>query len=113
MDCKSVLYHPVSGEETSLLDLFDRIEAMPMVFEKPSEHIILEKPGSRIFMVDKEHQLVSLGSGHVELTNWGVTIYQGSQTFRLQLEEIRYISVEQKDRKSTRLNSSHVAISYA
>lgn len=95
MDCKSVLYHPVSGEETSLLDLFDRIEAMPMVFEKPSEHIILEKPGSRIFMVDKEHQLVSLGSGHVELTNWGVTIYQGSQTFRLQLEEIRYISVEQ------------------
>lgn len=95
MDYRSRLIDPRSREEVSLMDLYDKICGMPMVFEKPKEKILLEKPGSRVNMVTKEHQLADLDRGHAELTDSCLTIYQGSQRFRFTLDQIRYISVEQ------------------
>lgn len=83
------------GSTVSIVDLYDRINRMPMVYAKPGSKVVLEKPGSQINMVDKEHQLVKLNRAYVELYPDRLLVLMGSQTFDLPLEEIRYLSVEQ------------------
>ncbi len=83
------------GQIISVIDLFDKINTMPMVSVRHKEGILLEKHGSQIYMIDKEHQLVKLDRAIVELHTDRLMIFMGSQTFNLPLEDIRYISVEQ------------------
>lgn len=84
-----------SGERVSIIDLFDKINAMPMVFEKPSERIILEKPGAQMYMVDDEHQLITLDRAHVELSENGLQLFMGAEKRMFSADEIRYTSIEQ------------------
>lgn len=83
------------GELISVVDLFEKINEMPMVSVRHKDSILLEKHGSQIYMIDKEHQLVKLNRSIVELHTDRLMIYMGSETFNLPLEDIRYISVEQ------------------
>ncbi len=83
------------GETVSIIDLHEKINSMPMAFKRPETGVVLEKPGSQIYMVDDEHQLVKLDRAYVELFTNRLLISMGSQTFDLGLDEIRYISVEQ------------------
>ncbi|MCC5940753.1 MAG: 1-acyl-sn-glycerol-3-phosphate acyltransferase [Balneolaceae bacterium] len=84
-----------NGNLISVVDLFEKINTMPMVSVRYKEGILLEKHGSQIYMIDKEHQLVKLNRSIVELHTDRLMIYMGSETFNLPLEDIRYISVEQ------------------
>lgn len=84
-----------SGDVVSIIDLYDHITGMPMVCEKPKENIILEKPGAQIYMVDDDHQLVTLDRAQVELSEDLFQIFMGSERFRFTLDDIRYTSIEQ------------------
>jgi 1-acyl-sn-glycerol-3-phosphate acyltransferase len=81
------------GRHHSLIGLFDSINKMPM--ELIRGDLLLEKNGSRIFMVDDEHQLVDLGRGLAELRVDGVKIAFNSEKKFLTFEDIRALSVEQ------------------
>ncbi|MEX0647042.1 MAG: lysophospholipid acyltransferase family protein [Balneolaceae bacterium] len=81
------------GQEHSIIDLYDRINKMPMEFV--NYDLLLEKTGSRLYMVDKEHQLVKLGRAHVELKAGILEVFQGSDQYKLTMDDIRYTSVEQ------------------
>ncbi len=83
------------GKIISIIDLYDKINLMPMVSARHGDGIILEKQGSRISMVNAEHQLVELGRAYVELHADRLLVLMGGSKFDLSLEEIRYISVEQ------------------
>lgn len=69
-----------------------------MVFEKPAEQILLEKPGSTIYRVDEEHQLQTLGRGHTELTGDQICVYVNSDRFLFTMDEVNYISIEQNNK---------------
>lgn len=84
-----------TGNPTSLIGLYEKINRMPMVSVRYHDGVILEKPGSHVYMVDKEHQLVDLGRAFVELQQDRLLVLMGSERFDLPLDEIRYISVEQ------------------
>jgi 1-acyl-sn-glycerol-3-phosphate acyltransferase len=84
-----------NGQVLSIIDLHEKINSMPMVFEQPHKNVVLEKTGSQIYMVDPEHQLVKLDRAHVELFPERLLISMGSETFDISMEEIRYLSVEQ------------------
>jgi len=83
------------GERLSVVDLFEKINTLPMVSARYKKGIVLEKHGSQIYMIDKEHQLVKLDRSIVELHTDRLMIFMGSEKFNLPLENIRYISVEQ------------------
>jgi hypothetical protein len=83
------------GNAISIIDLYDKINRMPMVSVRHSEGVILEKQGSQIYKVDDEHQLVKLDRAYVELRNDRLLVLMGAGKYDLPLEEIRYISVEQ------------------
>lgn len=88
------------GEEISVIGLFDKINQLPVVYENPTERVILEHSGSQIYTIDKEHQLVKLEKGMVTLTPDQITIRMGNRRFHIPLEEIRVISVEQNHKLS-------------
>jgi 1-acyl-sn-glycerol-3-phosphate acyltransferase len=94
MNINSRLIDP-KGNVFSVIELFDKINRMPMVSVRHSDNVILENSGSQIYKVDEEHQLVKLDRAFVELKPDRLLILMGSQNFDLPLEEIRYISVEQ------------------
>jgi 1-acyl-sn-glycerol-3-phosphate acyltransferase len=82
-----------SGEKHSIIDLFDKINEMPMEFI--NGNLVLEKTGSQLFMVDKEHQLVDLDRALVQLMSNCLKITYGSTNILLSLDEIKALSVEQ------------------
>ena len=94
------------GELVSIIDLYDKIRKIPMAFEKPTEKILLEKPGSIIYRVDEEHQLQTLGRGHAELTHEQIRIFVNSDSFIFTLDEVNYISIEQ-NHKLTVTTTNH------
>jgi hypothetical protein len=94
------------GEPVSILDIYDSIRKIPMVFENASAEILLEKPGSIIYRVDEEHQLQTLGRGHTELTNEQLCVFVNSDSFVFSMDEIQYISIEQ-NHKLTVTTSNH------
>jgi 1-acyl-sn-glycerol-3-phosphate acyltransferase len=94
------------GEPVSILDLYDAIRNIPMVFEKPDDRILLEKPGSTIYRVDEEHQLQTLGRGFAELTNEQIRVAVNADKFEFTMDEINYISIEQ-NHKLTVTTSNH------
>lgn len=81
------------GREHSIIDIFDKINGIPM--ELIGDDLLIERPGSKLFMIDKEHRLVYLDRAHVELKTGGLEIYYGSTHHKLPVEEIRALSVEQ------------------
>jgi 1-acyl-sn-glycerol-3-phosphate acyltransferase len=83
------------GNAISIIDLYDKINRMPMVSVRHSEGVILEKQGSQIYKVDDEHQLVKLDRAFIELYDDRLLVLMGAGKYDLPLEEIRYISVEQ------------------
>lgn len=84
-----------SGNEVSIMDLHEKINKMPMVYERLADDVVLEKLGSQIYMVNKEHQRVKLDRGLVELKTDRLLISMGSEVFDIPMEDLRYISVEQ------------------
>lgn len=81
------------GQRHSIIDMYEGINEMPMY--KLKEETILEKTGSKLSMVNKEHQLIYLDRAHVELTEERMSIAYGSTIHVLSLDEIRALSVEQ------------------
>jgi 1-acyl-sn-glycerol-3-phosphate acyltransferase len=81
------------GQSHSIIRMFEKINEMPM--ELLRDDLVLEKNGSRILMVDDEHQLVDLGRGLAELRTDGVKIAFNSEKKFLTLDDIRALSVEQ------------------
>lgn len=84
-----------NGTVVSIIDLFEKINEMPMVFENIPEKILLEKNGSRVAKLDKEQRLQKLDRGLAQLTSSGLFVSVGSQKFNLTLDNINYTSVEQ------------------
>jgi ABC-type cobalamin transport system ATPase subunit len=83
------------GSEVSIIDLHEKINKMPMVFENPQEKILLQKNGSFVNTLDKEQRLQPIDRGLAQLTENGLKVAVGSQKFDLTLDEIHYTSVEQ------------------
>lgn len=81
------------GQVHSLIDFYERINEIPMEFIK--DDLVLEKTGSRLYMVDSEHQLVELGRAHAELRKNYLEVNCGSSHFKFGIDDILYISVEQ------------------
>jgi hypothetical protein len=94
------------GEPVSILSLYDAIRKIPMVYEKPADRILLQKPGSIIYRVDEEHQLRTLGRGYAELTQEQIRVFVNSDRFEFSMDEIQYISIEQ-NHKLTVTTSNH------
>lgn len=83
------------GLVVSIIDLFEEINKMPMVYEKPQEKILLEKNGGQINKLDNMQRLQKLDRGYAKLTSDGLHASVGSQTFIFTFDEINYTSVEQ------------------
>lgn len=83
------------GSEVSIIDLHEKINKMPMVFEDSQEKILLQKNGSFVNTLDKEQRLQPIDRGLAQLTENGLKVAVGSQKFDLTLDEIHYTSVEQ------------------
>lgn len=83
------------GTIISIIDLFNKINEMPMVFENSQSKILLEKSGGQINKLDQEQRLQKLDRGYAKLTSDGLFISAGSQEFDFPLDEISYTSVEQ------------------
>lgn len=83
------------GEAVSIIDLFNKINEMPMVFEDSKDNILLEKSGSQVNKLDQEQRLQKLDRGYVKLTSNGLFVSVGSQKFELPFDQINYTSVEQ------------------
>ena len=90
----------MDGAEHSLIDLFDSIQKLPMVWSDANSKTVLQHSGSQIYKIDEEHQLIKLDRAIVELYKESLNIYMGSEKFILPLEEIRTISVEQNHKLS-------------
>lgn len=88
------------GYELSVIDLFDKINQLPLEYEDPGERILLQHTGSQIYSIDSEHRLIKLDKGIVELTPDQVTLRVGRERIVISLEEIRVISVEQNHKLS-------------
>lgn len=82
-----------TGKQHSIIDMFDHINQMPMEFIK--DDLLLEKHGSQIYEVNKEHQRIKRDRAIVELRKDRLVIYLGSENYTITLEDLRYISVEQ------------------
>ena len=83
------------GSKVSLIDLYEKINQIPMVFENSKEKILLEKNGGQINKLDRMQRLQKLDRGYVKLTSDGIHATVGSQQFNFTLNEIHYTSVEQ------------------
>ncbi|WP_234567364.1 lysophospholipid acyltransferase family protein [Rhodohalobacter sp. 614A] len=83
------------GEAVSIIDLFNKINEMPMVFSDSKDNILLEKSGSQVNKLDQEQRLQKLDRGYVKLTSNGLFVSVGSQKFELPFDQINYTSVEQ------------------
>ena len=94
MDVSSRL-HTVQGETVSLIDLYDRIRSLPMVYENRKSTLLLKKSGSQIYKIGDRDELTNLDRGLAELTSEALTVYLGSDRYRLLMHEIRYLSIEQ------------------
>lgn len=79
----------------SIMDLYEKINKMPMVFEDQQEKILLQKNGSFVNTLDKQQRLQPLGRGLAQLITDGLKIAVGSQKFYLTFDQIHYTSVEQ------------------
>lgn len=88
------------GREHSIIDLFDQINKMPILYEDPMEQLILSHSGSQFYTIDRDHQLVTLEKGIVELTPEQVILRMGRERITLPLDEIKVISVEQNHKLS-------------
>lgn len=83
------------GAAISIMDLFEKINRMPMVFENSQEKVLLQKNGSQVNKLDKEQRLQKLDRGLAKLTSDGFHVSLGSQRFYFPLDQINYTSVEQ------------------
>lgn len=92
MSVDSRLVSP-DGTRTSIIELFDKINKMPMQYT--GDGLLLKKTGSKLNMVDAEHQLVYLDRAYIELKKDRLDISYGSTSHSLSLENIRALSVEQ------------------
>lgn len=92
MDKESRLYDR-HGEMVSLIDLFDRIREMPVVCN--GDGVMIRDVGTKIYEINKEHELVYLGSGMAELRREEVWLSVGSEKMTVPLESIRYMATEQ------------------
>ncbi len=81
------------GQKHSIIDMFEEINELPIY--KVKGETLLEKTGSKLSMVNKEHQLIYLDRAHVELTEEQLSIAYGSTNHVLRIDEIRALSVEQ------------------
>lgn len=88
------------GTERSLIDLFDSIQKLPMVWSDAKNKTVLHHSGSQIYKIDEEHQLIKLDRAIVELYTESLIIYMGSKKIDIPLEKIRVISVEQNHKLS-------------
>lgn len=88
------------GVEHSLIDLYDKIRVLPMVWSDSKNKIVLQHLGSQIYKIDDEHQLVKLDRAIVELCAESLIIHMGSEKFDISLEQIRTVSVEQNHKLS-------------
>lgn len=88
------------GKEHSVLDFYDSINEMPMTWLDSAERIVLQHNGSQIYKIDEEHQLLKLDKAIVELTDERLSIFMGSDQTHIEMEDIRYISVEQNHKIS-------------
>lgn len=94
MNAASRLIAP-DGSVVSIIDLYEKINAMPMVYVEPEEKILLQKNGSQVNKVDDLQRLQPIDRGLVQLKVDGLKVSVGSQKFDLTLDQINYTSVEQ------------------
>ncbi len=99
MDAASRLYD-MHGKEYSLIDFYNKIKNLPIVWSDNKREIVLQYLGSQIFRIDDEHQLVKLDRAIVELYTESLIIHMGSEKFHLPLDQIRTVSVEQNHKLS-------------
>lgn len=83
------------GTIVSIIDLFEKINEMPMIYENSHEKILLQKTGAQVNKLDKEQKLQKIDRGIAELRPEGLHVAVGSQRFDLTLDQIYYTSVEQ------------------
>lgn len=88
------------GVEYSLIDMYEKIKGIPMEWIDKNKDVVLQHPGSRIYKIDEEHQLIKLDKAIVELHSEDLTIHMGSEKIVMPLDEIRTISVEQNHKLS-------------
>src|SRR5439155_22834196 len=85
--------------------------------ERVSEANLQLLERERRFVQDASHELrtpITVALGHIELIERTATDPELREDAEVAVEELlRLRSLAERDRKSTRLNSSHVAISYA
>jgi hypothetical protein len=86
------------GKTHSIIDLYDNINRMEMVMN--DEKVLLEVNGSQFYTIGKDHQLIELQRGIVQLTLDGVKYSYGSSRGIIPLDRINYISVEQAHKLS-------------
>jgi 1-acyl-sn-glycerol-3-phosphate acyltransferase len=96
------------GEEHSLIDLFDRINQMPMVFMK--EDLLLEKSGAELYRIDENHKLVNVGRSNTELRKDALNIFCGSDQFEIPIQDIQYTSIEQNHKLTVTTTESTLQI---
>ena len=92
------------GEEHSIVKMFDEIKELPMEMDK--ESVLLKKLGCHIYIVNKQHERIDIGSGYCELKPQNLFISSGSQRFDVALDDIHYLSVEQ-NHKITLTTTDH------
>lgn len=83
------------GAEVSIIELFEKINEMPMEYENPTKKILLQKTGAQVNKLDKEQRLQKIDRGIAELRFDGLFVSVGSQRFDFSLDQIHYTSVEQ------------------
>lgn len=86
------------GHSHSLIELYDRINKMEMVTD--NNNCLLEENGSRFYVIGENHDLVNLGQGKVTLTPTEILYHSVSESGRIPLDRIRYISTEQNHKLS-------------
>jgi len=92
------------GERHSLIALYDAMQQLPMFIKKG---VILHESRSKLFTVNVQMQLISLGDAAITLRPDAIEISQVSQNLRIPLDDILYISIEQNHKVSltTKLGS--------
>lgn len=94
MNAASRLIAP-DGSVISIIDLFEEINDMPMVFEDLNERILLQKNGIQVNQLDEQQRLQKLDRGLAQLNSDGLHVSVGSKKFHFAVEDINYTSVEQ------------------
>ena len=94
MNAASRLISP-DGSVVSIIDLYKKINAMPMVFENTKGKVLLQKNGSQVNQLDNQQRLQKLDRGLAELRSDGLHVSVGSKKFNFAIEDINYTSVEQ------------------